>query len=80
MSTESAYRRTKDKYIVEAEDWHADRFREMFDSFGTGTYWHVRDDGKAQKDYHVSYEVWLTPEELTALKIVIPTMWHIKVR
>jgi hypothetical protein len=37
MTVENDYLRTKDKYFVECDWFHADRIREMFDSFGTGT-------------------------------------------
>ena len=80
MTAENDYLRTKDKYFVECDWFHSDRIREMFDSFGSGTYWHVRDDSQAQQDNHSAYEVWLTPAELTALKIVIPGLWSLRVR
>jgi hypothetical protein len=80
MTVENDYLRTKDKYFVECDWSYADRIRDMFDSFGAGTYWHVRDDYRAQQENHVSYEVWLTPPELTALKITIPGLWSMSVR
>jgi len=78
MIDENSYLRTKEKYIVEITWNRVDRLQEMFDSFGPGTYWHLMEDRPT--DEFALYEVWLAPEEITALKIVLPNLWYLKIR
>lgn len=70
------YLRTKEKYRIDIESCYYDRLEEMFDSFGLGAYWHKKGTSKPRRTIY--FEAWLTPEEITLLKISIPKISLLK--
>lgn len=77
MSSELEYLRTKDKYLIDINWRNSPRLIEIFEGFGRGVYWHQPND--QSKDNMVKHEAWLTPEELTTLKILIPQITFTKI-
>ena len=73
--SEDSYLRAKEKYRIYLKDHEFDRLIQLFEGFGPGTYWfqHGGPGGR-----HIRYfDAWLTPEELTSLKLSIPDAWYV---
>jgi hypothetical protein len=80
MNDGLSYLRTKDKYIIDAASWsNGSILIEVFGRFGPGVYWTQTSPSSKNQSPPNRYEAWLTPEELTTLKIMIPQITFTKV-
>lgn len=61
------YLRSKEHYRLKFGIQNISKFVTIIDSFGHGTYWSIPDGHSGI----ANYEIWLTPEEMTILKMGI---------